>query len=190
MNAELALVREAIVTGKVPEEARELCEKHYNGEELSEAEMDREIAEKTRIVRKYEQLIDLRVKVKALGLRAALAVKQEAMDTIIEVVATGFDLSREILMSANREERVAYPRQIIFYIARELTPMSLAEIGRALGGKDHGTVLYGIRSVRDRMETVPDYKCRINGLKKVCVELVAKNADEERANTEEGKTND
>ncbi len=47
--------------------------------------------------------------------------------------------------------RIARPRQIAMYLARELTPLSLAEIARGFD-RDHSTVLHAVRSVSGRLE--------------------------------------
>lgn len=52
------------------------------------------------------------------------------------------DLDAEVRLS-----RIVYPRQIGYYLARKLTQRSLPEIGRHFGGRDHTTVLYGVRKI-------------------------------------------
>ncbi|MBC7237394.1 MAG: hypothetical protein H5T69_16255, partial [Chloroflexi bacterium] len=42
-----------------------------------------------------------------------------------------------------RTRDIAMARQVVMYLARELTPMSLPQIGQALGGRDHTTVMHG-----------------------------------------------
>jgi chromosomal replication initiator protein len=42
---------------------------------------------------------------------------------------------------------IAYPRQIGMFLARRITRMSLEEIGGYLGGRDHSTVLHGVRKI-------------------------------------------
>jgi len=54
-----------------------------------------------------------------------------------------FKVSPADLRSARRSVRVSTARQFIYYWATRLTPMSLGQIGRQLGGRDHTTVHYG-----------------------------------------------
>jgi chromosomal replication initiator protein len=56
-----------------------------------------------------------------------------------------FGVSLEDLNSPGRRARIAWPRQVAMYLARELTAESLASIGRCFGGRDHTTVLHAWR---------------------------------------------
>ncbi|MBY0374071.1 MAG: chromosomal replication initiator protein DnaA, partial [Bryobacteraceae bacterium] len=47
----------------------------------------------------------------------------------------------------SNERRIAYPRQIAMYLAKDLTNASLPEIGRAFGGKHHTTVLHSVQKI-------------------------------------------
>jgi hypothetical protein len=66
---------------------------------------------------------------------------------IMAVVCRRYDVSREDMLSPRRELRYVTPRHIIMYLARKLTPASLPEIGRLLGGRDHTTILHGTRKI-------------------------------------------
>ena len=62
-----------------------------------------------------------------------------------------FGLSPEELLSSGRSARVAWPRQLAMYLARELTDASLPAIGREFGGRDHTTVLHAWRRATARL---------------------------------------
>jgi chromosomal replication initiator protein len=62
-----------------------------------------------------------------------------------------FGLSSEELLSSARTARIAWPRQVAMYLARELTSESLPSIGRHFGGRDHTTVLYAWRRTTARI---------------------------------------
>jgi chromosomal replication initiator protein len=70
----------------------------------------------------------------------------------------GIEVRFADMTSKRRPKNIAFPRQVAMYLARELTKMSLMEIGDAFGGRDHGTVLHAHRLVKDRM--VDDDKTR------------------------------
>jgi chromosomal replication initiator protein len=73
------------------------------------------------------------------------------IDLIQRKVAEHFDVRVADMTSKRRPQNIAFPRQIAMYLARELTKSSLAEIGEAFGGRDHGTVLHAHRLVQERM---------------------------------------
>ncbi|QEC46796.1 chromosomal replication initiator protein DnaA [Baekduia soli] len=75
---------------------------------------------------------------------------------IQQLVAGRFGLSREELISANRTARVAWPRQLAMYLAREHTSESLPAIGRSFGGRDHSTVLHACKRAADRLGSDPE----------------------------------
>jgi chromosomal replication initiator protein len=78
------------------------------------------------------------------------------VDRIQELVAEAFGLTREELVSPSRTARVAWPRQVAMYLAREHTHETLPAIGRRFGGRDHSTVLHACKRAADRIGTDPD----------------------------------
>jgi len=75
-----------------------------------------------------------------------------SIEVIQKKVAEHFDLRLADMTSKRRPENIAFPRQIAMFLARQMTESSLATIGEAFGGRDHGTVLHACRLVKDRME--------------------------------------
>jgi chromosomal replication initiator protein len=75
------------------------------------------------------------------------------VDHIIHVVAQQYGVEEERMLSKQRTRDVALPRQVAMYLIREETGASLPQIGDALGGRDHTTVLYGYDKIADRLET-------------------------------------
>ena len=73
-------------------------------------------------------------------------------DLIIEAVARHFGLRVNELEGRSRSRAIARPRQIAMYLLREETDASLPQIGAALGGRDHTTVLYGYDRIADLIE--------------------------------------
>lgn len=64
-----------------------------------------------------------------------------------------FGITPEELLSSSRAARIAWPRQVAMYLARELTAESLPAIGRHFGGRDHTTVLHACRRTNERIST-------------------------------------
>jgi chromosomal replication initiator protein len=73
------------------------------------------------------------------------ASKPRSLDEIQAAACRHFELSAEELLSPSRSARVAWPRQVAMYLARELTRESLPAIGRHFGGRDHSTVLHACK---------------------------------------------
>jgi len=69
------------------------------------------------------------------------------IESIVKAVADRFALQPSQLKQKTNERRIAYPRQIAMYLAKELTSASLPEIGRAFSGKHHTTVLHSIQKI-------------------------------------------
>jgi chromosomal replication initiator protein len=91
--------------------------------------------------------------------------------TILEIQAAAckhFGLSSDELLSSARVARVAWPRQLAMYLARELTGESLPAIARQFGGRDHTTVLHAWRRTSARIAT--DEASR-EAVQKVCQAL-------------------
>jgi chromosomal replication initiator protein len=74
-------------------------------------------------------------------------------ERIIAVVAKQFGVEVDRLLSRERSREVALPRQVAMFLIREETSASLPQIGEALGGRDHTTVMYGYDKITNLMET-------------------------------------
>lgn len=71
------------------------------------------------------------------------------IDKITQLVCERFEVKLADLRSKRRSRSISEPRQIIMFLARRLTSLSLDEIGDFFGGRDHSTVLYGVRKVEE-----------------------------------------
>lgn len=73
-------------------------------------------------------------------------------ERVLDLVARTFNISTEKLLGRDRSREIALPRQIAMYLLREEANVSLPQIGQALGGRDHTTVMYAIEKVSDLLE--------------------------------------
>lgn len=69
------------------------------------------------------------------------------IDEIQRRVSEHYRIRQAEMVSARRAREVARPRQVAMYLAKQLTPRSLPEIGRKFGGRDHTTVIHAIRQI-------------------------------------------
>jgi chromosomal replication initiator protein len=76
----------------------------------------------------------------------SLPPDQASLEQIQDAAAQAFGLSRERLLARDRSPNVALARQIAMYLARELTDVSLPEIGRGFG-RDHSTVVHAHKRI-------------------------------------------
>lgn len=76
-----------------------------------------------------------------------------SVDDISAAVADYYGISVEQMTGPSRKRGVARPRQLVMYLTRQETGASLPQIGRALGNRDHTTVMYGCDKIEDLMET-------------------------------------
>jgi hypothetical protein len=72
---------------------------------------------------------------------------------IQHTVAAYYGFHQRLMVSAQRRRSISHPRQVAMFLASELTPKSLPEIGRRFGGRDHTTVMHAIKAVRARIAT-------------------------------------
>ena len=68
---------------------------------------------------------------------------------IVDIVADHFSLTPQEIYSKNRSNKIAYPRQIAMYMCRRYLNMSLVDIGKAIGDKDHTTVMHAVKKIED-----------------------------------------
>ncbi len=85
---------------------------------------------------------------------------------IIEVVTEHFNISMDQMISKNRSSEIAKPRQIAMFLCKTMTDTSLDVIGSFLGGRDHSTVIHGIRKVTDEYQHNTTTRALIDTIKK------------------------
>lgn len=71
---------------------------------------------------------------------------------IISFVAQYYKLTFEDIVGSSRTKNVAAARQMAMYLSRELTSMSLVDIGATFGGRDHSTVMHACRKISSEMQ--------------------------------------
>jgi chromosomal replication initiator protein len=77
---------------------------------------------------------------------------------VVEQVARFYGLEPGEIRGRSRNKKMILPRQLCMYLAREETTASLPQIGAALGGRDHTTVLYGYTKISDLIEQDPQLR--------------------------------
>ena len=85
---------------------------------------------------------------------------------IIEVVSEHFHISVDQMISKNRSSEIAKPRQIAMYLCKNMTSSPLDSIGQLLGGRDHSTIIHGIKKVTEEYESNESTQQMIETIKK------------------------
>jgi chromosomal replication initiator protein len=97
------------------------------------------------------------------------SITQEAsspvhMEVIQRIVAYKYSVDVKDLKGQARSASVALPRQLAMYLACIMTELSLKEIGRAFGGRDHTTVLHSREKIKKQLENDPFFLELVNKL--------------------------
>ncbi|CAG0949548.1 Chromosomal replication initiator protein DnaA [Planctomycetaceae bacterium] len=73
-----------------------------------------------------------------------------AAEDIIELVCNHYAVRLNDLLSQRRTKNLAFPRHVAMYLTKELTQLTLSEIGHFFGGRDHSTVLHAINKIKSK----------------------------------------
>ncbi len=73
-------------------------------------------------------------------------------ERVVDIVARSFNVTADHILGRDRSQNIALPRQVAMYLLREESNASLPQIGQAMGGRDHTTVMYAIEKITDMLE--------------------------------------
>jgi chromosomal replication initiator protein len=113
------------------------------------------------------QLITVDLAREALRDVLASQSRQVSIENIQKTVADYYKIKVSEMYSKKRTRNVARPRQVAMALAKELTQMSLPDIGEAFGGRDHTTVLHACRKIAELRGSSTDITTDITSLLKV-----------------------
>jgi chromosomal replication initiator protein len=84
---------------------------------------------------------------------------------VLRAVSHYYRVSLDELKSSTRAQRIAHPRQVGMYLLREDIKLSLPEIGRQLGDRDHTTVMHGIKKVAARIPSDTQLRSELQAIR-------------------------
>jgi chromosomal replication initiator protein len=73
--------------------------------------------------------------------------RRPSMRVIVQRVSRYYRMPQQVLKSSSRRQSVVFARAVAVYLARDLAGLSYEQIGRALGGRDHSTVMHSYRKI-------------------------------------------
>lgn len=95
------------------------------------------------------------------------AARKPKLREIIAVVARQQDVPQSQLKSATRRQATVFARSLVIFLARELAAASYEQIGRALGGRDHTTILHSYRKMVHDSEHDPELHDTLANLRRI-----------------------
>lgn len=97
---------------------------------------------------------------------------------ILRMVASYYMVSVSDLKSHKRARVVTRPRQIACYLGREITDLSYPQMGRALGGRDHSTIIHSCDVIENLMSRDKRFAAEVERIRLVVTSNVAANDNE------------
>jgi chromosomal replication initiator protein len=85
--------------------------------------------------------------------RVSLGVEQ-----IQQIVCNYFTIQEDLVRARTRKREVVQARQVAMYFSKIYTKHSLKTIGLKFGGRDHSTVIHGVQSIENQIETDPHFR--------------------------------
>jgi chromosomal replication initiator protein len=76
--------------------------------------------------------------------------KPVTTDQIQKIVAEHFAIKLSDMKAKKRTKEIALPRQVAMYLSKQMTSLSLSDIGKNFGGKDHATVIYACKQIEEK----------------------------------------
>jgi chromosomal replication initiator protein len=95
------------------------------------------------------------------------AKPEKTIHEIKQIVCEYFNMQSETVLSQTRKREIVQVRQIIMYLCKNNTTKSLSMIGAEMGNRDHTTVLYAWKTIRNLIETDKAVKSCVNDLEKL-----------------------
>jgi septal ring factor EnvC (AmiA/AmiB activator) len=87
------------------------------------------------------------------------------IETIIKVVCQEYNIPEEQVTIRTRRREVVEPRQVIYYLCQVYKLDTTENIGKLIGNRDHATVVYASKMIKNLIETDKDFAIKIQTIK-------------------------
>jgi len=111
-----------------------------------------------------KKTIDVDMAKSVLREQLKVTIRSVNVDDIQKKVAEYYGISVKEMRSPKRSRNLAFPRQVAMYISKELTQLSLPEIGAQFGDRDHTTILYAHRKIDKKCQDEPAFQDEVEQL--------------------------
>ena len=91
---------------------------------------------------------------------------QVSPETVLQTVASFYNVKVSDLKGARRLKQLVKPRHVAMYLMRHLTSLSFPEIGRAFGNRDHATIQHACKKIRSDLDRDVDLRNAVRTLER------------------------
>ncbi len=115
--------------------------------------------------------VDMNLAQKEISSSLGTITRRLTPGNITSIVAESFDISPSQLKGKQRKRNILVPRQVAMSLMRELTTMSLMDIGSFFSGRDHSTVLNSIERIKELKKNDPELDRKIDEVKRKLISI-------------------
>jgi len=108
--------------------------------------------------------IDLTLARQVISQTIRIDRKQLTIKKIQESVCRHFNLDEALIFTSSRKQEIVQARQITMFLSKKYTDFSFAYIGKVVGNKDHATVLYACKTVKDQIEISKTFRSTMEAI--------------------------
>lgn len=109
--------------------------------------------------------ISMELAEKVLSQTVGVEERKINVPEILEAVSRYYNIEEADIVSRKRKRAIVQARQVVMYLSKELTEASLAAIGAEMGGRDHSTVIYADRAIRDLLDTDTKFQAELKEIR-------------------------
>ena len=114
----------------------------------------------------FKREIDLELTQRIVKKAVRNVNKPITIEDVVAKVCAYYNLDERIIQSKTRKKEVVLTRQIAMYLAKKLTDLSTAKIGKMIGNRDHATVLHSYKTIKDCVEVDKELRETIDKIEK------------------------
>lgn len=111
--------------------------------------------------------ISMELAEKVLSQTVGVEERKINVPEILEVVSRYYNIEEADIVGRKRKRAIVQARQVVMYLSKELTEASLAAIGAEMGGRDHSTVIYADRAIRDLLDTDTKFQAELKEIREL-----------------------